>query len=193
MHNGSIEGFPQIKRRLQSLLSDEVFNVVKGNTDSEWSFALFLSKVSLLVQFSVTYLSCLSSSPTQVLRRLHTKPSARPCLRQSRPSIDLATKLALLRCATDICVVDRQYSPVFVFKQPSLMNFCVTDGESVVATRYVSSRHDEAASLVRALLDPKWCSLNFVRLCSGSPPELRSVNMLKVDIIRCPNLTSGRT
>lgn len=27
------------------------------------------------------------------------------------------------------------------------MNFCVTDGVSVVATRYVSSRRDEAASL----------------------------------------------
>jgi hypothetical protein len=28
------------------------------------------------------------------------------------------------------------------------MNFCVTDGVSVVATRYVSSRNDAAASLV---------------------------------------------
>ena len=35
----------------------------------------------------------------------------------------------------------------FRFK-PSLMNFCVTDGESVIATRYINSRHDEAASLV---------------------------------------------
>lgn len=35
--------------------------------------------------------------------------------------------------------------------QPSLMNFCVTDGDSVVATRYVSSRYDEAASLVGSL------------------------------------------
>ena len=31
------------------------------------------------------------------------------------------------------------------------MNFCVTDGVSVVATRYVSSRNDAAASLVCAL------------------------------------------
>lgn len=30
---------------------------------------------------------------------------------------------------------------------PSLMNFCVTDGHSVVATRYISSRVEEAASL----------------------------------------------
>lgn len=31
--------------------------------------------------------------------------------------------------------------------QPSLMNFCVTDGVSILCTRYVSSLHDEAASL----------------------------------------------
>ena len=31
------------------------------------------------------------------------------------------------------------------------MNFCVTDGVSVVATRYVSSRNDAAASLVCTL------------------------------------------
>lgn len=30
------------------------------------------------------------------------------------------------------------------------MNFCITDGKSVVCTRYVSSKTDEAASLVRA-------------------------------------------
>ena len=30
------------------------------------------------------------------------------------------------------------------------MNFCVTDGETVVAIRYVSSKVDEAASLVGA-------------------------------------------
>ena len=42
----------------------------------------------------------------------------------------------------------RQFAFCLMEKQPSLMNFCVTDGESVVATRYISSRHDEAASLV---------------------------------------------
>jgi hypothetical protein len=34
--------------------------------------------------------------------------------------------------------------------EPSLMNFCITDGSSIVVTRYISSRKDEAASLVRA-------------------------------------------
>ena len=51
MHNGGIEQFSKIKRRLQQQLPDEIFNVVNGNTDSEWSFALFLSKVCHLQPF----------------------------------------------------------------------------------------------------------------------------------------------
>lgn len=45
MHNGSIEDFPKIKRKLQALLPDDIFNAVTGNTDSEHCFALFLSKL----------------------------------------------------------------------------------------------------------------------------------------------------
>lgn len=44
-------------------------------------------------------------------------------------------------------VVDAFLPPLVL--QPSLMNFGVTDGESVVVTRYISSRKDAAASLVR--------------------------------------------
>jgi glutamine amidotransferase len=45
MHNGNISGFTLIKRRLQASLRDELYNFVQGNTDSEWSFALFLNQV----------------------------------------------------------------------------------------------------------------------------------------------------
>ncbi len=45
------------------------------------------------------------------------------------------------------------------------MNFCVTDGDTVIATRYISSRKDEAASLVNIpcqvspkLLPSQWFS-----------------------------------
>lgn len=48
MHNGGIAEFHKIKRRLQSNLPDELFNFVTGNTDSQWAFALFLSKVSVV-------------------------------------------------------------------------------------------------------------------------------------------------
>ena len=49
MHNGGVADFPKIKRRLQSFIPDDVFDMVSGNTDSQWSFALFLSKVSATV------------------------------------------------------------------------------------------------------------------------------------------------
>jgi predicted glutamine amidotransferase len=45
MHNGGIAEFNKIKRTLQQALPDAVFEVVAGNTDSEWAFALFLSKL----------------------------------------------------------------------------------------------------------------------------------------------------
>ena len=63
MHNGSIAEFGTLKRRLQQDLPDIAFHMVQGNTgvivkfmvprellrrpsDSEWCFALLLSKVS---------------------------------------------------------------------------------------------------------------------------------------------------
>lgn len=48
MHNGSIEGFDTIKRTLRRRLSDRVYSWVKGQTDSEHFFALFIDKVLAL-------------------------------------------------------------------------------------------------------------------------------------------------
>ena len=43
MHNGSIEGFSRIKRRLRESLPDPLYDAIQGTTDSEHAFALFLS------------------------------------------------------------------------------------------------------------------------------------------------------
>lgn len=42
MHNGTIEGFDLIKRRLRRSLPDQIYKGLKGDTDSEHAFALFL-------------------------------------------------------------------------------------------------------------------------------------------------------
>ncbi|MFQ5630641.1 MAG: class II glutamine amidotransferase [bacterium] len=42
MHNGEIGGFKKIKRRLRERLSDEIYNWLEGDTDSEHFFAFFL-------------------------------------------------------------------------------------------------------------------------------------------------------
>lgn len=111
MHNGGLAEFHLIKRKLQSCLPDVAFNMVNGNTDSEWAFALFLSKLQDPDAKSFT---------SEILRK------------------------AMLETIADINSMTDEAG----ITEPSLMNFCVTDGESVVVTRYISSKKDEAASLV---------------------------------------------
>ena len=43
MHNGTIEGFWQIRRRLRQSLPDHLYNNIEGTTDSEHAFAVFLN------------------------------------------------------------------------------------------------------------------------------------------------------
>ena len=43
MHNGYIADFKKIKRRLERLLPDPIYNCMNGNTDSEFCFSVFLS------------------------------------------------------------------------------------------------------------------------------------------------------
>ncbi|TFK93505.1 N-terminal nucleophile aminohydrolase [Polyporus arcularius HHB13444] len=110
MHNGGIAEFGKIKRKLLASLPDEIFNWVSGNTDSQWAFALLLSKL-----------------PNPEAKRFN-------------PAV-------LQRAMQDTIAHINALSEEFGITEPSLMNFCVTDGETVVATRYISSRTDEAASL----------------------------------------------
>jgi ergothioneine biosynthesis protein EgtC len=43
LHNGGIENFSRIKRKLRTGLSDEMYNWIKGQTDSEHIFAFLLT------------------------------------------------------------------------------------------------------------------------------------------------------
>ncbi|MBD1584708.1 class II glutamine amidotransferase [Pseudoalteromonas sp. S16_S37] len=45
MHNGRLDQFPKFKRSILNSLSDKAFNLIKGNTDSEYAFALFMDTI----------------------------------------------------------------------------------------------------------------------------------------------------
>jgi glutamine amidotransferase len=45
MHNGGVENFSNIKRKLREPLSDELYNWIKGQTDSEHIFAYLLNEL----------------------------------------------------------------------------------------------------------------------------------------------------
>jgi len=128
MHNGNIADFPLFKRRLQADLPDDIFATVKGNTDSEWSFALLLSKVRYLPS---------NHNPLIELSLQIPDPKSR----SFSPEI-------LRKAMLDTIASPNKYAEDVGVTEPSLMNFCVTDGSSIVVTRYISSRKDEAASLV---------------------------------------------
>ena len=47
MHNGGVENFSRIKRKLREPLSDELYNWIKGQTDSEHLFAYMLNHLQV--------------------------------------------------------------------------------------------------------------------------------------------------
>ncbi|EFY91818.1 glucosamine 6-phosphate synthetase [Metarhizium acridum CQMa 102] len=125
MHNGGLGGWKYIKRKLGDRLADKWYLEVKGGTDSEWAFALFLD----------------------TLERLGHDPSSSPengfgptVLRKA-----VEQTIAQINELTDSIPQDVLQSEDVDTR--SLLNFAVTDGHSVICTRYISSSKDEAASL----------------------------------------------
>ncbi|WP_448569113.1 class II glutamine amidotransferase [Thalassotalea ganghwensis] len=52
MHNGRLDQFCKFKRAMLNSLSDRAFNLIKGNTDSEYAFALLMDVVDFAEQLS---------------------------------------------------------------------------------------------------------------------------------------------
>lgn len=124
MHNGGIGCWKHVKRRLATSVGDEWFNFVQGSTDSEWAFALFLDSMERMGHSPNGDMGDNGFGHT-VLRKAMLKTI-------ERINGFIADIPDHLKTEEDL---------------RSLLNFAVTDGHSVVCTRYVSSRTDEAASL----------------------------------------------
>lgn len=125
MHNGGLGGWKYIKRRLGERLADKWYLGVKGGTDSEWAFALFLD----------------------TLERMGVDPSSEP----EKGFNTAVLRKALLRTIAIINELIDQIPESTVYHENvdtrSLLNICVSDGRSIVCTRYINSPNDEAASL----------------------------------------------
>jgi glutamine amidotransferase len=106
-------------------LNEQWFTLVQGSTDSEWAFA--------------TFLDCLDKAGIS--------PNSEPGRGGFGHTV---LRKAILKTIDRIngfikeVVGDQGMGNE---DSRSLLNFAVTDGESVVCTRYVSSKTDEAASL----------------------------------------------
>lgn len=126
MHNGGIGGWKQgVKRQLVTDINDRWFEHVGGSTDSEWAFALFLD--------------CLEKAghnPDDEDKQRHG--FGHTVLRKAM----LKTIERINGYISKLPAEVRERGDT-----RSLLNFAVADGKSVVCTRYVSSKTDEAASL----------------------------------------------
>jgi glutamine amidotransferase len=99
MHNGTVFGFEQIRRLLRRGLSDEAYDLIKGNTDTEHIFAIFIDLI---------------------------KPIKNPTADQLAKALVGA-----------ICRIETLKDQVGL-EIPSSMNLVLSDGQKMVATRYVS-------------------------------------------------------
>lgn len=125
MHNGGLGGWKQIKRSLGSRLADKWYLGVSGGTDSEWAFALFLD----------------------TLERMGHDPSSQP---KDGFGPTVLRKAMLKTIATINELIDSIPESTINAENVdtrSLLNFALTDGHTVICTRYVGSASDEAASL----------------------------------------------
>lgn len=126
MHNGGVGGWKLgVKRRLVSSIADRWFEVPGGSTDSEWAFALFLDSLERLGVDADDEEKQRNGFGHTILRKAMLKTIER-----------------INGFIKDLPEDVRAKGDV-----RSLLNFAITDGKSVVCTRYVSSKTDEAASL----------------------------------------------
>jgi len=126
MHNGNIGAFKYVKRPLTTSLDDKWYHCIKGGTDSECAFALFLNILA---------------------NEEHVDPSSIPEGGFGAKTLRRAMKKTIARINELIRKSIPSTMTLADVETRSLLNFAVTDGHSVVITRYVSSKTDAAASL----------------------------------------------
>ncbi|KAJ9161195.1 N-terminal nucleophile aminohydrolase [Coniochaeta hoffmannii] len=125
MHNGGLGGWKYIKRRLGERLADKWYLGVVGGTDSEWAFALFLD----------------------TLERMGHDPSSQP-EHGFGPTVLRKAMLKTIAIINELIdAIPESTVHAENVDTRSLLNLAVTDGHSIICTRYVSSSTDEAASL----------------------------------------------
>jgi glutamine amidotransferase len=126
MHNGGIGGWKYIKRRLGERLADRWYLGVVGGTDSEWAFALFLD----------------------TLERMGYDPDHKPHDGGFGPGV---LKKAMLKTIAIINELTDSIPESIIQREnvdtKSLLNIAVSDGDTIICTRYISSSTDQAASL----------------------------------------------
>lgn len=117
MHNGGIGGFQHIKRPLSEMFPDPIWHNIQGSTDSEYCFHYFLTLLFRNKDENSPF------SPEQIADAL-------------RQTINGLMELQRKYChAEDLN------------EQSASMNFCVTNGSVLIASRMRRPREEDSPSL----------------------------------------------
>ncbi|KAL6930928.1 related to Probable glutamine amidotransferase DUG3 [Hanseniaspora guilliermondii] len=169
MHNGGVANFKKVRRRFLNELDDEFFNIVQGSTDSECCFALF---VHILHSYGYDPSRSKGKFGSKVLRKVMNETISRikywtkeanKIVAEEKFKLENDQEFKRKLSLTKIKEIQESK------EEPSMLNFAVTDGESIIVSRYISSKVDEAPSLYFS------CGSDFVERKQGE------FNMHRVD------------
>jgi len=148
MHNGYIENFQKVKKRIINMLGDETYALIKGSTDSEHAFALFM----------------------EYYLRLKEQDDFK--------SHDKLESMAAAICET-ISTITSIVKDVAEGKEEEVcqLNFVLTDGHRVIATRFTSGPEQEAHTLF-------YCTGKSYKLSSPKAVRKLSVMLISSSIMR---------
>jgi glutamine amidotransferase len=154
MHNGEIEGFPHFKRYLRQKLSDEIYSWIRGQTDSEHLFALFLeclkrraeagdegesAQKSSFKLKSKTSAKSVRGSGGKVRGQIYEEPRKGTFLHPS-------AEMMVLALEDTIQMID-EIKELHDVGGDLYINVAITDGRSMIALRYVSTPKEKAPTL----------------------------------------------
>lgn len=120
MHNGYIGNFSQVRRKMLEGVSDEAFGIVRGSTDTEHLFALFVD---------------------EILRDGCPIDSPEPSATDGNAALELARRLsaAITRAVTIVEAFGRD--------APSFLNVAVSDGAHVAVCRFATGERPRPETL----------------------------------------------
>ncbi|KAF2077373.1 hypothetical protein CYY_001301 [Polysphondylium violaceum] len=156
MHNGTIPYFLKLKRDIINLCSDSAFEMIKGTTDSEVLFALFITNYEKEIQYQtekvkpsgVVYYSHEFNEPEEVpyskeINNTEVLPKVLKDTIQQIHQIVLSYEVSN-GILDDSMIEGASLSITSAFGK---LNLAVTDGKTVVASRYITGDPKCAHSL----------------------------------------------
>ncbi|GAM21427.1 hypothetical protein SAMD00019534_046020, partial [Acytostelium subglobosum LB1] len=164
MHNGTVSYFPKIKRQLINMLSQTAFESIKGTTDTEVLFALFITNYEMEIGYKTARIEQQHLTTPVYSTHCITEPEEEP-FPLTADNAQLFPRI-MRKTIHQIHELILQYE---IEHGIIKLNLCVSDGCAVVSTRYITSGQssDDAHTLYWSRAKAMVCDMGHTRLTSS--------------------------